>query len=127
MIEHLSRNDGDRFLRECFRVLEPRGVIRLSTPDAERFLRSYAGDGEFLRHPAFPDPIETPLDRVNLMMRENGQHLWVYDRESLSLALKRAGFSSAIEQKFGESTHPRLRNLDTPERAFESLYVEGIK
>lgn len=127
MIEHISRNDGARFLRECYRVLQPGGVIRLSTPDAERFLRSYVEDGEFLRHPSFPEPIETSLDRINLMMRENGQHLWVYDRESLSLALKRAGFSRVIAQKFGESVHPRLQKLDTPARAFESLYIEGVK
>jgi predicted SAM-dependent methyltransferase len=127
MIEHLSRNDAKTFLRECFRVLREGGVIRLSTPDAERFLRSYAEDGEFLRHPSFPEPIVTPLDRINLMMRENGQHLWVYDRESLSIALNRAGFSTIIEQKFGESTHPRLQNLDTAGRAFESLYIEAVK
>lgn len=127
MIEHLSRNDGAGFLHECFRVLQPGGVLRLSTPDAERFLRSYSGDGEFLRHGSFSEPIETPLDRINAMMRENGQHLWVYDRESLSLALKRAGFSKVYEQNFGESAHERLRQLDTPARAFETLYVEGIK
>lgn len=127
MIEHLSRSDAGAFLTECFRVLQPGGVIRLSTPDAERFLRSYSGDGELLRHPSFSEPIETPLDRINLMMRENGQHLWVYDRESLSLALHRAGFANVFEQKFGESTHPRLQKLDTPARAFESLYIEGVK
>lgn len=127
MIEHISRSEARGFLAECFRVLQPGGVIRLSTPDAERFLRSYAGDGELLRHPSFPEQIETPLDRINLMMRENGQHLWVYDRESLSLALDRAGFSTVIEQKFGQSAHPRLQNLDTPGRAFESLYIEGVK
>src|SRR5688572_21255307 len=117
MIEHLDRNDSKRFLRECFRVLQYGGVIRLSTPDAERFLRSYAGEGEFLRHPAFAEQIETPLDRINLMMREHGQHLWIYDRDSLSLALNRAGFSTIVEQKFGESMHERLRNVDTPARA----------
>lgn len=126
-IEHLSRNDGARFLRECFRVLQPGGVVRLSTPDAERFLRSYAGNGEFLRHPSFSEPIETPLDRINAMMRENGQHLWVYDRESLALALTRAGFSRVLEQEFGESAHTRLQGLDSQGRAFESFYIEGIK
>jgi predicted SAM-dependent methyltransferase len=127
LIEHLSRTNAAGFLSECFRVLQPGGVVRVSTPNTERFLRSYAGNGEFLRDPGFAEPIETPLDRINMMMRENGQHLWVYDRESLSLALRRAGFSTVVEQKYGESVHERLRQLDTPARAFESLYIEGIK
>ena len=127
VIEHLSRDDAGRLLHECHRVLQTGGVLRLSTPDAGRFLRSYAGDGEFLRHPGFTRPAETPLDRINHMMREDGQHLWVYDSPSLLLLLKRAGFAPSVEQDFGVSLHPRMQNVDTPERAFESFYVEGVK
>ncbi len=103
------------------------GVLRLSTPDAGRYLRSYAGDGEFLRHPSFPQAVETWLDRVNIMMREGGQHLWVYDSESLLLLLRRAGFTSCVEQQFGISQHPRMQSIDLESRAFESLYVEAVK
>ena len=127
VIEHLPREAAARLLRECHRVLEPGGVLRVSTPDAELFLRSYAGDGEFLRHPSFDEPAETRLDRVNKMMREHGQHLWVYDEESLALALRRAGFSDVRRQEFGRSLHPRMRGMDTESRAFESLYVEAVR
>ena len=127
VIEHLSKDDAVRLLSECYRVLRPGGVLRISTPDAETYLRSYAGDGEFLRHASFPEPIETPLDRINQMMREYGQHLWVYDAESLMLLLRKTGFSSAIKQRYGVSTHPRMQGIDSAEREFESLYVEAIK
>ena len=127
VIEHISKEDASRLLSECYRVLKPGGVLRLSTPDAERFLRSYAGDGEFLRHPGFGDPMETPLDRINQMMREYGQHLWVYDAESLILRLRKVGFSSASAQQYRVSIHPRMQDVDSPEREFESLYVEAIK
>jgi predicted SAM-dependent methyltransferase len=127
LIEHLSKVDGDRFLKECHRVLQQGGVLRLSTPDTARYLKSYANGGEFLRHPSFPQAIDTPLDRINLMMREEGQHLWVYDAASLSLALKRAGFSSAVEQAFGISLHPRMCDIDSEARAFESLYMDAVK
>jgi hypothetical protein len=90
-------------------------------------LRSYAGDGEFLRDPRFEVPAETPLDRVNLMMREGGQHLWSYDFESLASLLKKAGFVRMVEQRFGVSEHRCMRGIDAPERAFESLYVEAVK
>jgi predicted SAM-dependent methyltransferase len=127
VIEHISRDDAARLLSECYRALKIGGVLRLSTPDAEKFLRSYSGNGEFLRHPGFPEPIETPLDRINQMMREYGQHLWVYDAESLIRLLRKTGFSSAVAQSFGVSAHPRMQGIDSAEREFESLYVEAIK
>jgi predicted SAM-dependent methyltransferase len=127
VIEHVPRESAETLLRECLRALKRGGVLRLSTPDAGRYLRSYAGDGEFLRHPSFAEPAETPMDRVNQMMRESGQHLWCYDAESLLLLLRKAGFSTAVEQRFGESLDPSMRGIDSEGRAFESLYVEAVK
>ncbi|HSP63872.1 MAG TPA: methyltransferase domain-containing protein [Pyrinomonadaceae bacterium] len=127
LIEHVPREDAERLLAECHRVLASDGVLRLSTPDAGRYLRSYAGDQNFLRDPAFGEAAGTAMDRVNQMMREYGQHLWVYDAESLISLLQSAGFGSAKVRQFGESTHPRMQQIDSAERAFESLYVEAIK
>jgi predicted SAM-dependent methyltransferase len=126
VIEHLSKEDAGRLLCECRRVLQKGGALRLSMPDAGRYLRSYAGDGEFLRHRAF-DQVEAPIDRINIMMREGGQHLWAYDSDSMLSLLRRAGFATVTEQQFGASGHPRMQNIDTEARAFESLYVEAFK
>lgn len=127
VIEHLSKTDAANLLKECYRALQPGGVLRLSTPDAELYLRSYAGDGAFLRHPSFKHEIDAPVDRVNIMMREFGQHLWVYDAELLMLMFRRAGFSRVVRQEFGRSASPLMADIDSGARAFESLYVEGIK
>jgi predicted SAM-dependent methyltransferase len=127
VIEHIPREGAEFLLRECYRALRPGGVVRLSTPDAGKFLRAYVNDPQFLADPRFPDSAETPMDRVNMMMREFGQHLWVYDIESICRVLKKAGFRSTSEQKFGQSNEPRLQGIDLEERAFESLYVEAIK
>jgi predicted SAM-dependent methyltransferase len=127
VIEHLTRTDAENLVRECYRVLEFGGVLRLSTPDAGRFLRSYAGDRQFLDDPRFSEPADTPMDRVNMMMREHGQHLWTYDCESLSRLLLKTGFGSATEKRFGVSSHPRMQGIDCAKREFESLYVEAIK
>lgn len=127
VIEHIPRADAERLLRECHRVLQPGGVIRLSTPDAGKFLRAYVSDKQFLADPRFAEPADTSMDRVNMMMREYGQHLWVYDIESICLGLQKAGFSSSIEQEFGASATPCMRGIDLEERAFESLYVEAVK
>jgi predicted SAM-dependent methyltransferase len=127
VIEHLSREDGELLLRECYRALQQGGVLRVSTPDAGRYLRSYAGDGEFLRHSSFSEPMTTPLDRINQMMREYGQHLWVYDTDSLQFVLRQVGFARTVEQSFGRSIHPRMHGIDSESREFESLYVEAVK
>jgi len=127
VLEHLTKPDAADLVRECRRILQPGGVIRLSTPDAERFLRSYATDRSFLFHPGFAEAVEMPLDRINLMMREFGQHLWVYDADSLVFLLQRAGFSKVIPQAFGQSIHPLMKDIDSSAREFESLYVEATK
>ena len=127
VIEHLSKADAETLVRDCHRSLEIDGVLRLSTPEAGRFFRSYAADGDFLRHSGFGAPAETAMDRINQMMREFGQHLWSYDTESLSLLLKKAGFSRVVEKLCGESEHPLMKGVDDPTRAFESVYFDAIK
>jgi predicted SAM-dependent methyltransferase len=127
VIEHIAKEDAARLLRECHRVLQKGGVIRLSTPDAGRYLRSYTNNDGFLDHSSFELSIETPMDRINQMMREYGQHLWTYDAPALTLLLKQAGFGEVSEQQFGSSRHPRMQGIDTESRAFESLYVEAVK
>lgn len=127
VIEHLIREDGEHLLRECYRILQPGGVLRISTPDAGRYLRSYAGDQSFLTHPAFQTSIDTPLDRINQMMREGGQHLWVYDLPALNFALTQSGFAIVMESSFSQSFSNRMADLDSADRQFESFYVEAIK
>jgi predicted SAM-dependent methyltransferase len=41
VLEHFSRTDGARLLRECFRVLHNGGIIRVAVPDLEQIARLY--------------------------------------------------------------------------------------
>ena len=41
VLEHFDRSEGEKFLRECFRVLKPGGIIRVAVPDLERIVREY--------------------------------------------------------------------------------------
>lgn len=41
LLEHLSREEANFFLKECFRVLKPRGIIRIAVPDLEQLARQY--------------------------------------------------------------------------------------
>lgn len=41
LLEHLTRSDAVDFLEECYRVLRPKGTIRIAVPDLESIVRSY--------------------------------------------------------------------------------------
>jgi len=41
VLEHLEQEESERLLRECWRILKPGGVIRLSVPDLEAIVRAY--------------------------------------------------------------------------------------
>ena len=41
LLEHFSRSNAEIFLKECYRVLRPQGVLRVVVPDLEQIARTY--------------------------------------------------------------------------------------
>ncbi|MBW4633620.1 MAG: methyltransferase domain-containing protein [Iphinoe sp. HA4291-MV1] len=41
VLEHFSREEGERLIRECFRILKPNGILRIVVPDLEQTCREY--------------------------------------------------------------------------------------
>ncbi|MFB2838107.1 class I SAM-dependent methyltransferase [Floridanema evergladense] len=41
VLEHFSKKQGELFLRECYRVLRPQGILRIAVPDLEQIVRIY--------------------------------------------------------------------------------------
>ena len=41
VLEHFSKTDAERFVRECYRVLKPKGVLRMVVPDLEQIAKQY--------------------------------------------------------------------------------------
>lgn len=138
VLEHLHRKEETPiFLRECLRVLAPGGALRVIVPDCGRYLQAYAQQGWAAldtlrgtdaahRDPYFAVSYRTKMELVNMLFRQDGEHQYAYDAETLLLDLRDAGFGRVVEQRFGVSVDPRLL-LDQPSRATESLYVEAIK
>ncbi len=141
MIEHISFENGVTMLGECYRVLKPHGVLRIVTPslgflyrimapDRSRFEDSYR---EWAVRTFVPEaPSVTNAFFLNNFMRAWG-HTFIYDRETLCLALRIAGFERISECSLNESEHVAMRNLENEARmpaeflALESMVMEGVK
>jgi len=100
MFEHILPMDGSAFLREMYRILKPGGVLRVTTPDLEKYLVGYTQRKEgntFLQEHAarFPPmgklgPPYTAATIVNNIFR-NYEHRWVYDFEEFQACAVHAG------------------------------------
>lgn len=153
-LEHFTRQEGFRLLRECFRILKKSGVIRTQVPDLYITVKRYLDEWpdapwetvQFphrLRHILATNdsygkllPGETYLPS---MMLNNGFHMdghkFLYDYETLKQSLTLAGFSQIERCKFGESRHEELLNIDKHDGGETGcswiphicLTVEGIK
>jgi predicted SAM-dependent methyltransferase len=137
-VEHLDYSEEiPYFLSECRRVLEPRGVIRIIVPDAGRYLQGYCHDGwdelakvrqlcPGLIDGAYGSKYNTKMELVNVIFRQYFEHKFAWDYETMEFVLRHYGFSAVYQRCFGQSACDGLA-IDMPERASESLYVEGVK
>ena len=112
-IEHLSREEAEAYLREAFHVLRPGGAIRTSTPDLEGIARSLVEHvpGDLEAHRSHGYQAATHGELVNNYVYDWG-HRRLYDEETLSLMLRRAGFVEPRRYAYGESEHAALREID---------------
>lgn len=125
------------FISECYRVLQPGGVLRLIVPDAEQYLHAYIAPGweamQSLRNldeqnqdPSYKFHYNTKLELVNMVFRTGYLHKYAYDYETLAFVLERYGFSTVKKQCCGQSFIEELC-IDQERRSSESLYVEAKK
>jgi predicted SAM-dependent methyltransferase len=141
LVEHLEYpSEISRFLRECRRCLSETGILRIIVPDLEPYLRLYVNDdweGLAALRPLTPtgagyrdywlgDCYSTKMELINALFRQNGEHKFAYDAETLIKLLRSVGFSNVTRAGFGISADPMMVP-DMPERRTESLYVEASK
>ena len=120
--EHLSQEEGIRFLKEALRVLQPGGRISIGVPDGSLILRDYYDREKWLKtrdryHPA---ECTTPMHSVNYFFRQGGEHKYIYDAETLIETMRGCGFT-------GVHKRPWDSTLDLESRRDGTLYVDGVK
>ena len=123
VMEHISGIEGYHFVKECFRVLKPGGILRIVMPDASRYLQSYFDpEHRFIREWRG----ERPTPMIALQEEFYGfSHRAMYDYETVALFCRTAGFSLVEPKQFGES---RLTPCpDSEWRITDSFYTEAVK
>ena len=131
-VEHVEpREELPALLRDCWRALEPGGVLRVIVPDAERYLHAYCQPGlDGLRELAvpipFPSDLPTRMDVINHVFHQWHEHRWAYDFETLAHRLRAAGFTVIERVGFRHSLLPALAQ-DLDHHAPYSLYVDAVK
>lgn len=125
-LEHLAYPlPATTFLSECFRVLEPGGILGIGVPDTEWPLMEYAGvkdKGYFAlaKERWHPTWCQTRLEHLNFHFRDNGEHRCAYDFETLAKILASIGFVDVRRREFDPG-------LDSQDRQPGTLYVCATK
>ncbi len=88
------------------------GVLRLSTPDLEKFISHYVNrDQATLEWYRLHCGCATFCEMLNVGMKGSWGHVFVYDKETLVDILKNSGFS-VEEVRYNISKIPKLRGID---------------
>jgi predicted SAM-dependent methyltransferase len=134
ILEHMSMDSGRLLLKECFRILRPGGLVRISCPDLKKYAAAYISSDQSFWHVMGKLPFcnYTDLPTSGAIFsgkaydNHNG-HLWFYDAETVIALLHEVGFQEAVERKVHESRLPSIEEIEPYFRAVESFYVEGQK
>ena len=112
-LEHLDLEDGLWCLVECRRVLAPDGVVRISTPNLDWVLATHYRMGGW---PGGEQDAVIDCLRMNRAFHGWG-HRFLYNRHTLTAALRAAGFAHVTMHSYGESDRADLQGLERHEKS----------
>jgi predicted SAM-dependent methyltransferase len=125
VFEHFTYRDLVKVISECYRVLKVGGSISVCVPDAEIYLKMYAGLTDANRDQYIVEGFneyrnDNKIDIVNFVAYLYGNHKHMFDCEGLIFNLKQAGFSEVKIREFDPV-------LDKVERDYQSIYAIAVK
>ena len=138
VIEHLTYEQALGMLKECHRVLEPGGKVRIATPNLLKFIELFqepktAEMRQFMKRKLewhfWPQTPEPECYILNRQLRDWG-HQFVYTPEMLRASFENAGFRDIREFRSGESDDPALAGLEgrsSDVNAYETMVFQGVR
>ena len=148
LLEHLHLSEARNLLEQCYRVLQPTGVLRIVVPDLRAAVQEYLGDYCYENSAELGNTL-SPADRFNQRLHFRGQgpprgnilyrhytlnkdfhsHKWMYDSDSLVRSFETAGFRDVGEMELHKSRITGIERIEQPGRILhgEGVCVEGVK
>ncbi len=134
-IEHFSFTDGLALARTFHAGLAPGGLMRLTFPDLELWVRKYYenDDAFFEKYRALfvNDPRQQVRTKGETFMSQlhGWGHRWGYDAESMRHLLELAGFGRIERKAAFDSAIADIRKLESSfeGRLMETCYVEAVR
>jgi glycosyltransferase involved in cell wall biosynthesis/predicted SAM-dependent methyltransferase len=126
LLEHISRADGLKFLRECLRVLKPEGILRVAVPDTMKIAEAWVHKGlkgTFDYNEGVKNAEDDAEAFWNFVF---SGHVTAYDAKSVTVKMMEAGFKCK-EQQPGMSMDRDIAEETKDMYPDHSSYIEGIK
>jgi len=126
-LEHLTRQEGEAFLKECLHVLKPNGLIRLVVPDAGLITEKYLA-GEVMEYRWVNVGVEKAKDHAEALweLLFSG-HKTAYNLEALEKLLERVGFKAIGKMPYNRSQSETMQTQTIGMYPSLSLFVEARK
>lgn len=136
-LEHISLNDFRKALINSYKILKPGGIFRCVVPDLELAARTYINDYDKGNHSSSLNFMNSTLLGINERPRGfkgfissflgNANHLWMWDKKSLSEELKKVGFKEIRVCEFNDSEDTMFKHVEDLTRFQNAVSIECRK
>lgn len=128
-IEHLTKQEAETFIKNCYKILKSNGVIRIATFDLDNLIDNCHSMNDEWRETCEVERLglnscKTRAEFLNLAFHGWG-HQYLYNNEELENLIKIGGFT---KYRFCEINQSEVEELCNRESRFNSTaIIEGIK
>lgn len=135
ILEHFTREEGEKVLRECYRILKPSGILRIRVPDNAFFWANYIKEYEqikkkprsqwSLNHTRWIEMFfkDVCISRPKIWQSIGHYHKWMYDEISLIILIESIGFHNVQRKVFRQSAISQIEDVETR----EDLIIEAVR
>lgn len=129
-LEHLNKEDGMNFLKECYRILKPGGFLRIVLPDLKPIIDKYLNNE--INAVDFIEKLDVLYYDGPKIFKKffsfcfSYPHKTMYDYKSLSKIFINLGLNP-IKKSYGDSKIPDIISVEIKERCHDAVILEATK